>query len=141
MSIEEEMVIEQTTIKFSSELRGMKIPAGVNPPGFGAVTVEMLENIVQRIVSGVQPEKIVLFGSYAAGNPNPDSDLDILVIMETSSRPAERVLSVTRLLRPRPFPMDILVRTPQEIVDLLEAGDGFIREVMQQGKVLYEQRC
>jgi hypothetical protein len=48
-------------------------------------------------------------------------------------------MQVSRLLRPRPFPMDILVRTPEEIQHRLEIGDYFIREVLEQGRVLYER--
>ena len=111
----------------------------VKPIGFAPVTAELLKKIVQRIVAGVQPQKIILFGSYAYGTPSPDSDLDILVIMNTKDRPAERVLAVSRLLRPRPFPMDILVRTPGEITIALEQRDSFIQEILSRGKVLYEQ--
>jgi uncharacterized protein len=114
------------------------LPLDVHPAGFDPVSVELLEGIIQRIVAGVKPEKIILFGSYAYGNPTPDSDLDILIIQETEAQPAERVLSISRLLRPRPFPMDIFVRTPGEIKDALEAGDQFIREIIHRGKVLYE---
>lgn len=111
----------------------------VQPTGFAPVTAELLHNIVQRIVAGVQPEKIILFGSYAYGNPSPDSDLDILVIMNSKERPAERVLTISRLLRPRPFPMDILVRTPGEIAISLEKRDAFIQEILTQGKAVYER--
>lgn len=111
----------------------------VQPTGFAPVTAELLQNIVQRIIAGVLPEKIILFGSYAYGKPSPDSDLDILVIMNSQERPAERVLAVSRLLRPRPFPMDILVRTPGEIAASLEQRDSFILEILNRGKVLYEQ--
>ena len=111
----------------------------VQPTGFAPVTAGLLQNIVQRIVTGMRPEKIILFGSYAYGDPSPDSDLDILVIMNTKERPAERVLAISRLLRPRPFPMDILVRTPSEIAAALEQRDSFIQEILARGKVLYEQ--
>ncbi len=114
--------------------------ARVQPPGFSPVTVGLLQNILQRIVAGVQPEKIILFGSYAYGNPTPDSDMDLLIIMDTTERPAERILAISRLLRPRPFPMDILVRTPAEINKALEIGDSFIQEIITKGKVLYEWR-
>ncbi len=110
----------------------------VQPKGFAPVTAELLQSIVQRIVTGVHPQKIILFGSYAYGMPSPDSDLDILVIMHTTARPAERILAVSRLLRPRPFPMDILVRTPDEI-EAARQSDAFIHEIVSQGKVLYEQ--
>jgi predicted nucleotidyltransferase len=111
----------------------------MHPVGFAAVSVELLEEIVRRIVHGVQPEKIILFGSYAFGNPTPDSDLDLLVIVNTEDRPPERTLAVSRLLRPRPFPMDILVRTPQEVAIELEKEGDFMQEVISQGMVIYER--
>ncbi len=112
----------------------------VQPKGFAPVTAELLQSIVQRIVIGLHPQTIVLFGSYAYGSPSPDSDLDILVIMQTTKRPVERVLAISRLLRPRQFPMDILVRTPDEIVEAIKQNDPFIQEILSRGKVLYEQR-
>ncbi len=117
------------------------LPLHVHPTGFEPVSAELLEYIIQRIVAGAKPEKIILFGSYAYGNPTPDSDLDILIIQETESRPAERVLRISRLLRPRPFPMDILVRTPDEVTEALAAEDPFIHEIMHRGKVLYERHA
>ncbi len=59
--------------------------------------------------------------------------------METGARPADRYLAVSRLLRPRPFPLDILVKTPQEIDEALTKGDFFIREIVTKGRVLYER--
>jgi len=130
------IVSQEKVIKLPSDL----IRISIHPPGFAPLSVDLLENIVQRIVNGVHPQKIILFGSYAYGDPNADSDLDLLVIMESPNRPAERSLGVTRLLRPRPFPMDILVRTPQEINDGLAKKDSFIQEILSQGIVLYEKR-
>ena len=94
---------------------------------------------MQRIVEALQPEKIILFGSYAYGMPTPDSDVDLLVIMETTAPHVERYLSVSRLLRPRLFPVDILVRTPGEIERALRSGDFFIQEILSRGRVLYER--
>jgi predicted nucleotidyltransferase len=98
-----------------------------------------LEDATKRIVEAFDPQRIILFGSYAYGHPAPDSDVDLLIIMESNRRPAARASQISRLLRPRPFPMDILVRTPEEIRHRLEIGDYFIREVLEQGKVLYER--
>ena len=98
-----------------------------------------LTDAVQRIVTTLKPEQVILFGSYAYGQPTPDSDVDLLVIMNTNAPDKERYLAVCRLLRPRPFPVDILVRTPQEIVQALAKGDFFIREITSRGKVLYER--
>ncbi len=116
-----------------------RLAAGVQPPGFAPVTVKALNEIVRRIVTGLRPEKIILFGSYGYGKPTNDSDVDLLVIMETSGRPADRYLAVSRLLRPRPFPLDILVKTPTEIAQALEKKDFFIREIVTRGQVLYER--
>ena len=113
--------------------------AGVQPPGFTSVTEEVLAEIVHRIVTALHPEKIVLFGSYAYGRPLDDSDVDLLVILETRDRPIDRYLAVSRLLRPRPFPLDILVKTPDEVRLGLEQGNAFIREIITQGRVLYER--
>src|SRR2546421_8055488 len=81
--------------------------SGVQPPGFTSVTEEVLAEIVHHIVTALHPEKIVLFGSYAYGRPLDDSDVDLLVILETRDRPIDRYLAVSRLLRPRPFPSPI----------------------------------
>lgn len=100
---------------------------------------EQLKNVTDRIVEAFNPYRIIVFGSQAYGHPTPDSDVDLLIVMDSNERPSARAIQVSRLLRPRPFPMDILVRTPEEIQYRLEIGDYFIREVMEQGKVLYER--
>ena len=116
-----------------------QIAADVQAPGFAPVTKGMLNEIVRRIVKGLRPQKIILFGSYGYGPPTNDSDVDLLVIMETSDRPADRYLTVSRLIRPRPFPLDILVKTPAEIAQSLAKGDFFIREIVTKGQTLYER--
>ena len=110
------------------------IPAGLNIP-----VGETLPVAIQRIIEALHPEKIILFGSFANGNPTPDSDVDLLVIMETDAVNKERSWAVSRLLLPRTFPVDILVRTPQEIERSIVKGDFFIRDILTQGKVLYER--
>ena len=111
----------------------------VIPTGFVMPVAEALPEVVQRIVQTLHPEKIVLSGSYADGTPTSDSDVDLLVVMETTASPVERYLAVSRLLRPRPFPVDILVKRPDEIQSALGTGDFFIREVLSRGQVLYER--
>jgi predicted nucleotidyltransferase len=118
---------------------GTRLVHEVQPTGFGPVTEEALAEIVRRIVTALRPEKIVLFGSYAYGTPWRDSDVDLLVVMHTHARPADRYLTVSRLLRPRPFPLDILIKTPAEVVQALTKGDGFLRDIVTQGRVLYER--
>lgn len=100
---------------------------------------DKLQEVTKRIVEAFNPQWIIVFGSHAYGQPTPDSDVDLLIVMESNERPATRAMQVSKLLRPRPFPVDILVRTPQEIQQRLEMGDYFIREIMERGRVLYER--
>jgi predicted nucleotidyltransferase len=111
----------------------------MNPTGFPPVA-ETLPQAVKKIVRELEPEKIILFGSYAYGNPTPDSDVDLLVIMETEASHTERYLSVARLLRPRQFPVDIIVKTPKEIEEALKSNSFFTREIYKKGITLYERR-
>jgi predicted nucleotidyltransferase len=115
------------------------IPA-ITPIGSSAPVSKTLPKAVRRIARELHPHKIILFGSYAYGNPTPDSDVDLLVVMKTNAPHKERYLAVSRLLRPRPFSVDIIVKTPQEIKTAIKSGDFFIEEIYTQGKVLYEQR-
>jgi predicted nucleotidyltransferase len=101
------------------------------------VTEEILAEITRRIVEAVHPQKIVLFGSFAGGTPDADSDVDLLIVVESDLRPAERAIAVERLLWPRPFPIDVLVRTPAEIEAALRAGDHFLSSVLRHGWTLY----
>ena len=119
----------------------LHIKTDVRPTGFPPVS-KTLPHAVKRIVSELKPEKIILFGSYAYGNPTPDSDVDLLVIMDTKGRQAERYVAVSRLLRPRQFPVDIIVKTPHEVEEAMQGGKDnsfFIREIIKKGKVLYDR--
>jgi len=111
----------------------------IAPTGFPLVTEEQLEDVAERIVQALDPDRIVLFGSYARGEPAPASDVDLLVIMEDNERPAQRSARVARVLLDVPFPIDILVRTPEELRYRLRIGDYFIQEILEQGQVLYER--
>jgi predicted nucleotidyltransferase len=111
----------------------------ITPTGFHAPVADKLPEVVERLVANLRPKRIILFGSYAYGKPTPDSDVDLLVILETDASTTERYLAVSGLLYPRPFPVDILVRTPHEIDEALHTGDFFIQEIITQGRVLYER--
>ena len=117
----------------------MIIDESVKQHGCPQSVAQSLPLTVNRIVRELQPDKIILFGSYAYGTPTPDSDVDLLVIMQTDKQSSDRTWEVARLLIPRPFPVDILVRTPVEIQQALAQGDFFIQEIVTQGKVLYER--
>ncbi|MBI4790297.1 MAG: nucleotidyltransferase domain-containing protein, partial [Chloroflexi bacterium] len=96
--------------------------------------------VVRKIVENFDPEKVILFGSYAYGKPTIDSDVDVLVVMESNETPAARATRVIGALRGKTFPMDILVSTPAEIEHRLAIGDFFYQEIVGMGKVLYERR-
>ncbi len=100
---------------------------------------ERLNEVAKQLVEAFDPQRIILCGSHAYGQASPDSDVALLIVMESDERPAARATRVSRLLRPRPFPMDLLVRTPREIKRRLEMEDQFIREILENGRVLYEQ--
>jgi predicted nucleotidyltransferase len=104
------------------------------------VTDTLLQEITRRIVEHFDPEKIILFGSRSTGSSRTDSDVDILVIMDTSESPVQRAVEVKRACRPRFVSMDLLVKTPEEVEARLERGGFFLRQILEQGKVLYERQ-
>ncbi len=110
--------------------------AALAPPD---VTPHLLQEITDRIVEQLSPQKVVLFGSHAWGSPGSGSDVDLLVIMESDERPARRAARVSRVCRPRLLPMDIIVKTPDEVQERLDVGDPFLRRILREGKVLYER--
>lgn len=112
----------------------------VVPAGFGTTVAEALPAVVRRIIEALHPARIILFGSYVYGHPTPDSDVDLLIIADAKGPATERYLAVSDALYPRPFPIDILVRTPREVEQALQEGDFFIREIVTRGRVLYERR-
>ncbi len=120
-------------------MRSIRSIPAVTPVGSTEPVSRTLPAAVRRIAETLHPEKVILFGSYAYGKPTPDSDVDLLVIMKTNAPRTERYLAVSRLLIPRPFAVDILVRTPTEIQTALKKGDFFIEEIISQGKILYER--
>jgi predicted nucleotidyltransferase len=117
----------------------LSLKTNVRPVGFPPVA-ETLPGAIERIVSKLNPEKIILFGSYAYGNPTPDSDVDLLVIMKTKAKEIDRYVAVSNLLYPRQFPVDILVKTPKEMeAETRKKGNFFMHEILKKGKVLYER--
>ncbi len=112
----------------------------ITPIGSTESVRKTLPVAIHRIAKELHPEKIILFGSYAYGRPTPDSDVDLFVVMKTRSRHATRSWAVSKLLIPRPFPVDILVYTPREVELAIKHGNFFIQEIVTLGKVLYGQR-
>ena len=100
-------------------------------------SIRMIKTMADEIVRKFRPQRIILFGSYAEGKPTVDSDVDLLVIMETRQRPPDQAAAIRRDVR-FPFAVDLLVRTPKQVQERILLGDFFIREIMKRGKVLYE---
>ena len=101
------------------------------------IPIQVVRRFARAVAEKFHPEKIILFGSYAYGAPHDDSDVDILVVMPARNEIDQAVK--IRLAVPAPFPMDLIVRTPQDLRWRLEEGDSFLREIVARGKVLYEQ--
>jgi predicted nucleotidyltransferase len=95
--------------------------------------------VVKQIAEKFDPERIILFGSYAYGKPHPYSDVDLLVVLKTNERPLAKQLEISRALSPHPFGMDILAYASREIKTRIAMGDYFLREIMTKGKVVYER--
>ena len=102
------------------------------------VTPELLDGIVQCIVVQFHPHRIWLFGSYACGNPTIDSDLDLLVEMDSDESIFARMPRVSAVAEVPFLPMDVLVRTPEEMAERLAMGDPLIPEVLRNGVILYD---
>lgn len=92
-----------------------------------------------RIVSGYQPERIILFGSHAWGRPRRDSDIDLFVIKKTRSPRIERSVAVQSLLWGSRMPIDVLVYTPAEVKNRIAKGDFFVKNVMTKGTTVYKK--
>jgi uncharacterized protein len=101
------------------------------------ISFDQIQEFSQEIVDKFRPDKIILFGSYAYGEPNQDSDVDMLVILPFEGGPVHKAIEVRQAIDYH-FPLDLLTRTPEHIQQRLDMGDFFIREILQKGRVLYE---
>ena len=101
------------------------------------VDMGMIQQLADRVVDEFQPERIILFGSYAYGTVTPDSDVDLLVIMRFEGKGPYKAAEIMNRVRPR-FALDLLVRTPEQVRQRLAWNDFFLREITEKGRVLYE---
>ena len=101
------------------------------------ITMRQIEDVSGRIAAEFEPERILLFGSYAWGAPSPDSDVDLLVILPFEGKAVAKSVEMRLKIKP-PFPVDLLVRTPEKIRERLALGDPYIRSILEKGKILYE---
>jgi predicted nucleotidyltransferase len=100
---------------------------------------EAIDEVVRQIAEKFKPQKIILFGSYARGDPRPESDVDLLVVMDTPLREVHQAIQICQQIEYR-FGLDLIVHTPKRLAERVKMGDWFLRDVLKEGKVLYEAR-
>ena len=99
-----------------------------------------LQRLLRKLIAEYAPQQVILFGSHAYGEPDQHSDLDLLIVKETSETPFRRRVQVGRIVQDkrRKTPIQPLVITPQELTSQLEKGDPFLIEIMEKGEILYD---
>jgi predicted nucleotidyltransferase len=101
------------------------------------VEMDAIRELANRIVQEFSPEQIILFGSYAYGTPTEDSDVDLLIIMQSDGDVVRKSVEILERVRPQ-FAVDLLVRTPQQVAARMSLDDYFMRDIVEHGRVLYE---
>jgi len=98
-----------------------------------------LREVVERIATRFDPDKIILFGSAARGQGGPDSDADLLVVMAVNGSKRQQAVQIDLALEGIPIPIDLIVVTPDEVEKYRQTTGTIIREAVREGKVLYER--
>ena len=101
------------------------------------IPIAAIRRYARQIAEKFDPDKIILFGSYAYGQPHEWSDVDILVVMPAYNQ-ISKAVRITNALE-APFSLDLIVRTPKTLQRDWEDGDWFLREILAKGKVIYEK--
>lgn len=104
------------------------------------ITQRQIEAYAAAVAREFRPLKIILFGSYAYGTPTEDSDVDLMVVMPSDHsgvKNRDKAIAIDASI-PAAFPLDLLVRDPEDIRWRLEEGDCFLHDVFSKGRVLYE---
>lgn len=104
------------------------------------VTMNDIQDFAQGIGREFHPERVILFGSHVRGTVTDDSDVDLLVILPFEGKSINQSVQMRMKLRPA-FPVDLVVRTPETVRARLAIGDDFMREIIEEGKVLYGADC
>jgi predicted nucleotidyltransferase len=106
------------------------------------VTKRQINKLARFIAERFRPERIILFGSYAYGTPNEDSDVDLLVVMPVRGHVVEKAIEIYRAmdaLGAVPPALDLMVRSPAQLRRRIALNDFFLREIVERGKVLYDR--
>ncbi len=102
------------------------------------MTHEEIDAFVEELARRFAPERIILFGSHAAGNASAGSDVDLFVVMNTPLNPITQEVLIRKEI-PRRFPLDLIVMKPRQLERRMKLGDALVRSVLSKGKVLYEK--
>jgi predicted nucleotidyltransferase len=105
---------------------------------FSARHPKEIKKWITKIVLAFEPEKIILFGSHAWGEPTKDSDVDLLVVKKTNNR-LRTQMQISRTLYPRNIPLDLLVFTPKQFSGKKAKANMFLNEITEKGEILYEK--
>ena len=100
---------------------------------------EILDEVKRRIVPRFHPQRIILFGSYAGGRPGPDSDLDLLIVIEVEGSTRQKANEIDMLMADRSIPMDFIVLTPEQYERQKNIAGTIARQIEREGKVIYER--
>src|SRR5437588_4205504 len=101
------------------------------------VSNEEIQKFCQQIAQDFHPDKIILFGSYASGGASEFSDVDLLIVMPFDGSPLQQAAKIITRLNP-PMAVDLIIQTPGQVAERLAQHDGFMREIVERGKVAYE---
>ena len=101
-----------------------------------------ISEITKKLKDKYHPQKIILFGSAGRGEIKPGSDIDFFIVKNSRKPSHRRIADIFRLLRDtdREYPVDFIVFTPSELKQRLKLGDFFIKNILEEGKVLYESK-
>jgi len=99
--------------------------------------MEQIKELSASLGREFEPERIILFGSHACGEATKDSDVDLLVILPFEGKAVHQAVRMRMAVRP-PFPLDLIVRTPEQVRERLELGDDFIRHILEERQIVYE---
>jgi predicted nucleotidyltransferase len=103
------------------------------------IPMKTIRRIAQHIAQKFNPEQIILFGSHAYGKPTPESDVDLLVVMDSPIDEIEAMVEIAKSFPILTFGVDVIVRSRRTLERRKKLGDWFLREVTEKGKVLYER--
>lgn len=124
-------------MKEQKKHKEQKLDQVIHPGIHQGIYQTIITEIVERIISTSNPEKIILFGSYAYGSPGKDSDLDLLVIKRTQSK-IDEYLKIRKSLKGIRFPFDIIVITPEEYEFYsLNWKNSILAEARKRGVILH----